>query len=231
MNMEYSIEIKGLRKEFGDKVAVKDLNLKIPEGSLFSMLGVNGAGKTTTIRMLTGLSKPTAGDATVMGHCISTDMDEIKKLKKDGEISEDDEKRFENGIFLSCAEHLEDGVHVAVAFRCDLGSVNVALVGTDDFKVNRTVVVLVNHGLEIAVQVDVTASAGLIDRSARRGTLTLAVADVDVSHAGDHLCQCILRFFSGAVDVINAVGGIDYDIFGCGCYIALFIHCIFPFSL
>lgn len=79
-NMEYSIEIKGLRKEFGDKVAVKDLNLKIPEGSLFSMLGVNGAGKTTTIRMLTGLSKPTAGDANVMGHCISTDMDEIKKL-------------------------------------------------------------------------------------------------------------------------------------------------------
>ena len=60
--MEYSIEIKGLRKEFGDKVAVKDLNLKIPEGSLFAMLGVNGAGKTTTIRMLTGLSKPTAGD-------------------------------------------------------------------------------------------------------------------------------------------------------------------------
>ena len=78
--MEYSIEIKGLRKEFGDKVAVKDLNLKIPEGCLFAMLGVNGAGKTTTIRMLTGLSKPTAGDASVMGHCISTDMDEIKKL-------------------------------------------------------------------------------------------------------------------------------------------------------
>ena len=39
--MEYSIEIKGLRKEFGDKVAVKDLNLKVPEGSLFAMLGVN----------------------------------------------------------------------------------------------------------------------------------------------------------------------------------------------
>ena len=78
--MEYSIEIKGLRKEFGDKVAVKDLNLKIPEGSLFAMLGVNGAGKTTTIRMLTGLSQPTAGDAVVMGYRISENMDEIKKL-------------------------------------------------------------------------------------------------------------------------------------------------------
>ena len=79
-NMEYSIEIKGLRKEFGSKVAVKDLNLKIPEGRLFAMLGVNGAGKTTTIRMLTGLSQPTAGDAVVMGYRISDAMDEIKKL-------------------------------------------------------------------------------------------------------------------------------------------------------
>ena len=79
-NMEYSIEIKGLRKEFGSKVAVKDLNLKIPEGCLFAMLGVNGAGKTTTIRMLTGLSQPTAGDAVVMGYRISDAMDEIKKL-------------------------------------------------------------------------------------------------------------------------------------------------------
>ena len=78
--MEYSIEINGLRKEFGEKTAVNDLNLMIPEGSLFAMLGVNGAGKTTTIRMLCGLSKPTAGDAVVMGYHISTDMDEIKKL-------------------------------------------------------------------------------------------------------------------------------------------------------
>ena len=78
--MEYSIEIKGLRKEFGDKVAVKDLSLTIPEGRLFAMLGVNGAGKTTTIRMLTGLSKPTAGDAVVMGYRISENMAEIKKL-------------------------------------------------------------------------------------------------------------------------------------------------------
>ena len=79
-HMEYSIEMKELRKEFGDKVAVKDLSLQIPEGCLFAMLGVNGAGKTTTIRMLTGLSQPTAGEAVVMGYRISEDMDEIKKL-------------------------------------------------------------------------------------------------------------------------------------------------------
>ena len=78
--MKYGIEMKGLRKEFGSKVAVQALDLRIPEGSLYALLGVNGAGKTTTIRMLTGLTKPTGGEAYVMGHSISDELDEVKKL-------------------------------------------------------------------------------------------------------------------------------------------------------
>ena len=78
--MKYGIEIKGLRKEFGSKVAVKALDLRISEGSLYALLGVNGAGKTTTIRMLTGLTKPTAGEAYVMGRSISDELDEVKRL-------------------------------------------------------------------------------------------------------------------------------------------------------
>ena len=78
--MDYSIEIKGLRKEFGSKIAVNDLNLKVREGSLFAFLGVNGAGKTTTIRMLTGLTRPNAGDAVVMGHSITENLQDVKKL-------------------------------------------------------------------------------------------------------------------------------------------------------
>lgn len=78
--MDYSIEIKGLRKEFGSKIAVNDLNLKVREGSLFAFLGVNGAGKTTTIRMLTGLTRPNAGDALVMGHSITENLQDVKNL-------------------------------------------------------------------------------------------------------------------------------------------------------
>lgn len=78
--MTYSVEIKNLRKEFGSKVAVNDLDLQIPKGSLFAFLGVNGAGKTTTIKMLTGLTTPTAGEAYVMGHSITADLAEVKKL-------------------------------------------------------------------------------------------------------------------------------------------------------
>ncbi len=78
--MTYSIEINHFRKEFGSKVAVNDLDLKIPKGSLFAFLGVNGAGKTTTIRMLTGLTAPTAGEAFVMGHNVVTEPAQVKKI-------------------------------------------------------------------------------------------------------------------------------------------------------
>lgn len=75
-----AIVIKNLRKEFGLKAAVRDISLEVEEGSIISLLGVNGAGKTTTIRMLSGLSKPTGGDAFIYGKSIRSEMSEIKKI-------------------------------------------------------------------------------------------------------------------------------------------------------
>lgn len=78
--MDKAIEIKNLRKEYGSLTAVNDISLEVEKGKLFSLLGVNGAGKTTTIKMLTGLAKPTAGDALVMGKSIIHDIQEVKKV-------------------------------------------------------------------------------------------------------------------------------------------------------
>ena len=78
--MKYAIEVNKLRKEFGLKTAVKDISFQVQEKTLFSLLGVNGAGKTTTIRMLTGLSRPTSGEAFVLGHSITKDLNEVKKV-------------------------------------------------------------------------------------------------------------------------------------------------------
>ena len=78
--MKYAIEVNNLRKEFGLKRVVKDISFCVEEKTLFSLLGVNGAGKTTTIRMLTGLSRPTKGDATILGYNITTDLDAVKKV-------------------------------------------------------------------------------------------------------------------------------------------------------
>ena len=73
-----AIEIKGLRKEYKDLVAVKDLTLDIREGELFSLLGVNGAGKTTTIKMLSTLTPPTKGDAVILGKSLAHHPEAIK---------------------------------------------------------------------------------------------------------------------------------------------------------
>lgn len=78
--MKTIINTTGLTKHFGNKVAVDHLNLEIFEGEIFGLLGVNGAGKTTTIRMLTGLSAITEGDAVIMGHNVRTELQEVKKL-------------------------------------------------------------------------------------------------------------------------------------------------------
>ena len=59
-----------LTKRYGSTTAVVDLNLDIPAGVIYAFLGPNGAGKTTTIRMLTTLTKPTSGSATVAGASI-----------------------------------------------------------------------------------------------------------------------------------------------------------------
>lgn len=61
------LAIRGLRKQFGQHVAVDDLSLDVPAGTMLGLLGPNGAGKTTTLAMATGLLQPDAGSAWVLG--------------------------------------------------------------------------------------------------------------------------------------------------------------------
>jgi ABC-2 type transport system ATP-binding protein len=61
------IETRGLRKQFGEKIAVAELSLSVRRGEVFGFLGPNGAGKTTALKMLLGLVAPTAGAGTVLG--------------------------------------------------------------------------------------------------------------------------------------------------------------------
>jgi ABC-2 type transport system ATP-binding protein len=63
-----AIETVGLTKRFGSHLAVNDVNLSVPQGSVFGFLGPNGSGKTTTIRMLLGLITATSGSARVLGN-------------------------------------------------------------------------------------------------------------------------------------------------------------------
>ncbi len=75
-----AIKTQGLTKEYQGHPVVKDLDLTVEQGELFSLLGVNGAGKTTTIKMLSCLTKPTAGDAFLNGWSVVKDPARVKAM-------------------------------------------------------------------------------------------------------------------------------------------------------
>jgi len=81
------VEIRGLSRKFGDFVAVNNLHLRVPQGTIFGFLGPNGAGKSTTVKMLTGILQPSSGDALIDGLSIKTSPVAIKQ--KIGVLPED----------------------------------------------------------------------------------------------------------------------------------------------
>lgn len=76
----HAIKTTGLVKRYKCITAVDGLHLDIRQGELFSLLGVNGAGKTTAIKILSCLTKPTLGDATVGGYSITKEPEQVKRL-------------------------------------------------------------------------------------------------------------------------------------------------------
>ncbi|SUA73649.1 Daunorubicin/doxorubicin resistance ATP-binding protein DrrA [Nocardia otitidiscaviarum] len=89
---QYAIHAVGLRKQFGDTVAVDGVDLTVPEGGIYGFLGPNGAGKTTTIRMLATLVRPTAGQATVFGYDLVANTDEVRaRISLTGQYASVDE--------------------------------------------------------------------------------------------------------------------------------------------
>lgn len=75
----YAISVRGLTKRFGTFTAVDHISFDVGRGEIFGFLGANGAGKTTAMRMLCGLSRPTAGTGTVAGCDINTQYEMIKR--------------------------------------------------------------------------------------------------------------------------------------------------------
>ncbi len=68
--MPNAIEVKNIRKNFGDFVAVQDLSFEVPQGEIFGFLGPNGSGKSTTLRMMMGLIKPSQGEIKFFGEAL-----------------------------------------------------------------------------------------------------------------------------------------------------------------
>jgi ABC-2 type transport system ATP-binding protein len=82
-----AIETVGLKKSFGDLIAVDGIDLAVPRGSFYGFLGPNGAGKSTTIKCLTGLLRPTGGSFTILD--INPMADPVGVKRKIGVVPED----------------------------------------------------------------------------------------------------------------------------------------------
>ncbi|MEU1689837.1 ATP-binding cassette domain-containing protein [Micromonospora sp. NPDC005707] len=73
-----AIAATGLRRSFGDHVVLDGLDLHVPRGTVFSLLGANGAGKTTTVKILSTLLRADAGDVQVAGHDLAREPDAVR---------------------------------------------------------------------------------------------------------------------------------------------------------
>ena len=83
------IETTDLRKDYGGVEAVRGLNLQVPVGSIFALLGRNGAGKTSTIKILLGMSRPTSGCARVFGLAADSPDASVTIRRRTGFVSEE----------------------------------------------------------------------------------------------------------------------------------------------
>jgi ABC-2 type transport system ATP-binding protein len=104
-----AIEVSHLIKQFGLLTALNDISFSVGEGETFGFLGPNGAGKTTTIRILTGISNPTSGTATIFGHDIGYDT--VAARQSMGIVSEtsnvyDDLTAWQNMMFSAELYHV-----------------------------------------------------------------------------------------------------------------------------
>jgi ABC-2 type transport system ATP-binding protein len=102
-----AIIVSGLRKTFGDFVAVDSVDFRVKRGEIFGFLGPNGSGKTTTIRMLCGVIEPSGGGGTVMGYDVVDDPERVResigymsqKFSLFQDLTVDENLRFYSGIY------------------------------------------------------------------------------------------------------------------------------------
>jgi ABC-2 type transport system ATP-binding protein len=107
-----AIAATGLRKSFGDQVVLDGLDLVVPPGTVFALLGANGAGKTTAVKILSTLIRADAGDAQVAGHDLAREPDAVRAaIGVTGQFSAVDNLLTgqENLLLMADLQHLAKG--------------------------------------------------------------------------------------------------------------------------
>ncbi|HKX69434.1 MAG TPA: ATP-binding cassette domain-containing protein [Intrasporangium sp.] len=116
MTTKPAIEIVGLTKSYADNAVLRGVDLSVPPGSIFALLGSNGAGKTTTVKILSTLLKADGGTASVNGHDVATHPAEVREsISLTGQFAAVDEilTGRENLVLVAQLRRLEDPGRIA----------------------------------------------------------------------------------------------------------------------
>ncbi|WP_353510300.1 ATP-binding cassette domain-containing protein [Intrasporangium sp.] len=111
-----AIQIAGLTKSYADNAVLRGVDLSVPPGSIFALLGSNGAGKTTTVRILSTLLKPDGGTASVNGHDVASEPAAVREsISLTGQFAAVDEilTGRENLILVAQLRRLDDPGRIA----------------------------------------------------------------------------------------------------------------------
>jgi len=122
--MEEALVLKGVRKVYGDREAVKGISFSVQPGEIFGLIGPNGAGKTTTLRMICNILTVTSGTIEVCGHDVSKEGEQVRQvisyLPEDAGAYKDLTGRsylkFMAGFFAdgqACADMVAKGIRIA----------------------------------------------------------------------------------------------------------------------
>lgn len=125
MTITPAIEIAGLTKSYGDHAVLRGVDLSVPSGTIFALLGSNGAGKTTVVKILSTLLQHDAGIATVSGHDVTAEPSKVREsISLTGQFAAVDEilTGRENLVLIAQLRHLKEpgGIADSLLARFDL---------------------------------------------------------------------------------------------------------------
>src|SRR4051812_12445152 len=126
--MNPALRLSGVRKRFGQTMAVQDLDLSVPAGALYGVIGPNGAGKTTTIRMIMSILFPDTGELSVLGSASALDAkDRIGYLPEERGVY----RKMPVGAFLTYIARLKGVSDAEIPGRIRRGLERVDLAGSE----------------------------------------------------------------------------------------------------
>ncbi|MBI1852435.1 MAG: ATP-binding cassette domain-containing protein [Planctomycetes bacterium] len=224
MTDDVVVRATGLKKTFGETVAVDGVDLEVRRGEILGLLGPNGAGKTTTVKMLTTLYRPTSGTASILGHDVGADPKGVRReigyvpqeLTSDGYLTAQENLRLYANLYHLPPREIPTRIEEVLRLVA-LENVEGRLVKTFSGGMKKKLDLacgLLHHPRvlfldEPSLGLDVQSRRAVWDHvlALKKSGVTLLVCTNDMDEA-DRLCDRVAIIFRGKVVALDAPSGL-----------------------